>query len=261
MTGIIIGILVAVVAAILLITTKTSSRGKKITPSNAEERGEQGEFQVSELLASIARPQDIIINNIILFNANSGKSSQIDHIFISSSGVYVIETKNYSGYIFGKENEEKWTEVLSNGTKNQFYSPVKQNNSHLYLLRKLIGDKIPMKGLVVFTNGDIRNVSSQSVIDLSGLKRYLSSQNDILLSSNDIQNIYNEIIRNKDSYRISQEEHLVNIKKTQNDLDNLICPRCGKQLVLRSGKYGDFYGCSGYPKCRFIMKNNQGNKQ
>ncbi|MDR0778247.1 MAG: topoisomerase DNA-binding C4 zinc finger domain-containing protein [Methanomassiliicoccaceae archaeon] len=30
-----------------------------------------------------------------------------------------------------------------------------------------------------------------------------------------------------------------------------MCPRCGKMLVLRNGKNGQFYGCSGYPNCRF----------
>ena len=39
--------------------------------------------------------------------------------------------------------------------------------------------------------------------------------------------------------------------------DNLVCPRCGGQLVLRTAKKGDnagnqFYGCSSFPKCRYI---------
>ena len=29
------------------------------------------------------------------------------------------------------------------------------------------------------------------------------------------------------------------------------CPECGKQLLKRSGRYGEFIGCSGFPKCRF----------
>ena len=38
----------------------------------------------------------------------------------------------------------------------------------------------------------------------------------------------------------------------------LICPKCGKQLVLRTARRGanagrQFYGCSNFPKCRFIM--------
>ena len=36
-----------------------------------------------------------------------------------------------------------------------------------------------------------------------------------------------------------------------------VCPRCGRELVLRTAKKGDkagmqFYGCSGFPKCRYV---------
>lgn len=46
------------------------------------------------------------------------------------------------------------------------------------------------------------------------------------------------------------------ILNTSNE-DKLICPRCGNPLVLRTAKKGDnagnqFYGCSTYPKCRYI---------
>ena len=50
---------------------------------------------------------------------------------------------------------------------------------------------------------------------------------------------------------ISTEEHIYNIRKQQSDLYQGICPRCGGRLVLRKGKYGEFWGCSNYPKCKF----------
>ena len=31
------------------------------------------------------------------------------------------------------------------------------------------------------------------------------------------------------------------------------CPRCGSQLVVRNGKYGAFYGCTNYPRCKFTQ--------
>ena len=34
----------------------------------------------------------------------------------------------------------------------------------------------------------------------------------------------------------------------------MVCPRCGGDLVLRSGKYGAFYGCSNYPDCTYTKK-------
>jgi DNA topoisomerase I len=38
------------------------------------------------------------------------------------------------------------------------------------------------------------------------------------------------------------------------------CPKCGMQLVLRTGQYGEFVSCSGYPKCKYIKQNLTGVK-
>lgn len=38
------------------------------------------------------------------------------------------------------------------------------------------------------------------------------------------------------------------------------CPKCGEQLVLRTGQYGEFVSCSGYPKCKYIKQNTIGVK-
>ena len=38
------------------------------------------------------------------------------------------------------------------------------------------------------------------------------------------------------------------------DYDNNTCPKCGGKLVERTSKYGKFYGCSNYPKCKYIKK-------
>ncbi|HLT00187.1 MAG TPA: type I DNA topoisomerase [Acholeplasma sp.] len=45
------------------------------------------------------------------------------------------------------------------------------------------------------------------------------------------------------------------MEKVKPQISEKVCPLCGKQLVLRKSKYGMFYGCSGYPKCRHIEQN------
>nr|WP_243428064.1 topoisomerase DNA-binding C4 zinc finger domain-containing protein [Clostridium saudiense] len=54
----------------------------------------------------------------------------------------------------------------------------------------------------------------------------------------------------------TRKEHVHSIRKNlrqrENNINNNICPRCGKALVKRQGKHGEFIGCSGFPKCRFI---------
>ncbi len=48
-----------------------------------------------------------------------------------------------------------------------------------------------------------------------------------------------------------KKEHIQNIKNNIIDKDNNKCPKCGGQLVERTGKYGRFIGCSNYPKCKY----------
>ena len=62
---------------------------------------------------------------------------------------------------------------------------------------------------------------------------------------------YKKLLELKNNTTISKKEHIKNIHKTQRLIKRGICPRCGGKLVLRNGKYSEFYGCSNYPKCRF----------
>ena len=63
--------------------------------------------------------------------------------------------------------------------------------------------------------------------------------------------IYNKLLTA--ASKITNKEHVKNIRHTQSELKQGICPRCGGKLVEREGKYGAFYGCSNYPKCTFIL--------
>jgi ssDNA-binding Zn-finger/Zn-ribbon topoisomerase 1 len=57
---------------------------------------------------------------------------------------------------------------------------------------------------------------------------------------------------------ISNRTHVKNITQMKKNIDRNICPRCGAELVSKTGKYGTFYGCSNYPKCKFIKKETEG---
>lgn len=68
--------------------------------------------------------------NLYIERANS-YISEIDLVFIHETGIYVIESKNYSGWIYGRDKDQYWTQVLKNGEKFRFYNPIKQNATHL----------------------------------------------------------------------------------------------------------------------------------
>lgn len=239
-------------------TRRYRSGARRTSSENPETKGKRGEMLVAACLNQIAGPDNIVLNDVILFNAETGKTAQIDHIFFCPSGIYVIETKTYAGLILGSENSNEWMEILSNGrVRNQFYSPVKQNGTHLYVVSKILGKKYPVKGLVVFTSGDIGKIQCDTVMTLPSFYRYMKLQTEKVLTPSEIRTAYELILFNRDSHQVTEREHISNIKQMQTDIENNICPRCGKPLVQRTGPYGEFYGCSGYPKCKF--KKRTGN--
>lgn len=71
---------------------------------------------------------------------------------ISETGIYVFESKNYSGWIFGDENTKFWTQSLKGGKKFRFYNPIWQNKSHISILKEYLDleDKV-FKSYIVFS--------------------------------------------------------------------------------------------------------------
>lgn len=82
---------------------------------------------------------------------DNGETSEIDVVFITQKGIFVIESKNYSGWIFGDEKSAYWTAMLPNKEKNRFYNPIKQNETHIKWLRQYLSEDIPLFSIVVFS--------------------------------------------------------------------------------------------------------------
>ena len=218
-------------------------------------KGKIGELEVDNALNPyfFGKTEHRQINNLVIVDDN-GKSHQIDHIEIRKNGIFCIETKNYSGLIFGSEKDEKWTQCLRNGKKNYFYNPIKQNNSHIFYLKNILKKKYNINSLIVFTQNNADKIDINNVINLCNLKNYLNNFNDGTNYTNEEMNyIYDEIISNHKN--IPNSEHIKNINNIKQEINNCVCPRCKGELILREGKYGQFYGCSNYPNCKFTIKN------
>ena len=116
------------------------------------DRGTPSERQlVSHLLASGFKPTAIYHD--LMIESGNGKTTQIDIVVATDAGLIVIEVKDFTGWIFGKGNQEYWTQVSGYGRyKNRFYNPFKQNEGHIKALRGLSPQMatLPMYSLVVF---------------------------------------------------------------------------------------------------------------
>ncbi len=235
MLFIIIGIILIVVIGGLVIWLKLPST-----------RGNLGENAVAKMLSQF---DGTTFNDYIVVD-EFNKSHQIDHIYVGKQGVFVIETKNYSGDIYGGAEQKEWTQVLAGGNvKNIFYNPIKQNASHAYHIKSLLPKSVWVNSCVVFVQGNIAHIHADNVFTIRGLQNRIATSTDTL-SNAEIENIVGALTRNN-ATDISKREHIKSIHETQRQIAQNICPRCNAPLVLRKGKYGDFYGCSNYPKCKF----------
>lgn len=228
-----------------------------IDPLVKKGKGKYGEMQVNAKLNPLffGKCEHRQFNNYLIVDDN-GKSHQIDHIEIRSNGIFCIETKNFSGWIYGNENSQYWTQTIYR-KKSQFLNPIKQNKSHIYHLNQILNNKYKINSLIVLTQNNADKVDIPYVINLDDLSTYLKNFNDETnYSLQEMDEIY-RILETARETNISTRQHVKNIKTTQAELKKNICPRCGGALTERDGKYGVFYGCSNFPKCKFTMKKEK----
>ncbi|MBN2825671.1 MAG: NERD domain-containing protein [Campylobacterales bacterium] len=181
-------------------------------------------------------------------------TTQIDHILISSFGIFVIETKNINGWIFGSESSKYWTQSLY-GKKYKFQNPLHQNYRHTKALASYLDINHDSIHSVVFFIGETAKLKTElpSNVMTHGLSTYIKSFRNTIFSNVELQQIERKIQQLKDN-TISTKEHIENLKSRHNSTTT--CPKCGGELKKREAKRGasmgnSFLGCSNFPKCRY----------
>lgn len=135
------------------------------------DKGAYGEFLVFEMLESLGEGNRILTN--IYLPAENGRTTEIDLLMVHPTGIYVFESKNYSGWIFGDEKGRNWTQSLKGGKKISFYNPVRQNRGHINALMENLRDVGPESffSYIVFSERcELKKVSVSSP-NTSVLKR------------------------------------------------------------------------------------------
>lgn len=259
-----------------------------------------GSIRELKLVRFLGRKGKILRN--IYVPKDNGETSEIDLVYITQKGIFVFESKNYSGWIFGDGKSMYWTASLPNGQKNRFYNPVKQNRTHIKWLNKYLNGKVPLFSIIVFSERcKLKKVfvEDETVRVIKRDKTYATirdiwNQSSDVLGEEDIVEIYDrlqiltkvdeavkqahiqriekryktssekketsQVIKSAESpeERIQEAEQIRSKDKIDNNSQPIVCPRCGKALVLRTAKKGNnsgkqFYGCSGFPKCRYTQ--------
>ncbi|SMO91084.1 Topoisomerase DNA binding C4 zinc finger [Saccharicrinis carchari] len=219
--------------------------------------GRLGEYYVARTLKRLNKKDYVVYNNIYL--RNNGNTSQIDHLVLSIYGIFVIETKNYKGWIFGNDRSKYWTQILYK-KKYKIYNPVIQNWTHVNFLKRI---SFELKNsnyfpIIVFAgNAKLKKiVSSVPVIYKRKLIRTIKRNKEVHITHEQLAKIDRTIKQSLISGKVIKKEHIKNVKrnikrkKAKRRGDSNICPKCGGKLVIKQGRYGWFQGCSNYPICK-----------
>lgn len=162
--GILVGIILVLVC--LIFRYKWKKNKNKRT-------GKKGERLVASELKSLRRKEAIVFNDVLL-SLPGGRTAQVDHIVISRAGIFVIETKNFTGRISGYEHAQYWTRHLSSQSY-QFYNPMLQNRTHIRTLRRVFKsiDEDAFISVIVFTDTWRLDVRADDIVEP---RRFLSDR-------------------------------------------------------------------------------------
>lgn len=122
---------------------------RTVTETN---RGTGSERDLVLKLLRSGMPADTIYHDLYV-KKDTGGFSQVDLVAVTEVGIVVFEVKDYSGWLFGRGNQEQWTQVLAYGKqKYRFYNPIRQNNSHIAALKKQLAgySELPFFSIIVF---------------------------------------------------------------------------------------------------------------
>lgn len=211
----------------LIVLLAVLLRKNGITRSNV--RGNAGEWQVANVLRQLNPEQFVVLNDIMFEKqqtaANEIATTQIDHIVVSIYGIFVIETKNYAGKIYGTEKSPKW-QYYTHGNKYEFYNPLRQNYKHTKTLQDLLmrnaqaigimGADFLIYPIVAFSgNAEIRvQVTGADVVYFGNVPQAIYSHcSQPVLTKQQVDNIVNCILYHNVNYDEKKQEHIQNIRQ------------------------------------------------
>lgn len=104
--------------------------------SRNEMLGLEAERRLAKLLVRQLPDGYSHYHNLVL-TSTMGDLTEIDHLVLSPFGIFVIEVKNYQGWIFGNPHQENWV-VHRHRRKYQFQNPIRQNHKHTEAVASLL---------------------------------------------------------------------------------------------------------------------------
>lgn len=220
---------------------------------------------------------------------SDGTTTEVDAVYITAKGIFVFESKDYSGWIFGSDTQKQWMQTFKSGKKQPFPNPIWQNDSHIKYLGQFLKWKIPFFSFVVFSDDcEIKKMSivkrQAKVIQQHQLVQTVINTfnaTPAVFSDEQVETIRDMLEPLTNTSEAEKDAHIANIQNRHNANENLraaqpiyvtsnpedepqpvqteqkpVCPLCGNALQERVAQNGDHAGqtyevCVDYPNCTY----------
>lgn len=149
----------------------------------------RGEALVRHYLQEYCKNKNAHLLNCITLRLEDGSTTQIDHILISTKGIFVIETKHYQGWIFGNPKSKAWAQITYSD-KYMFQNPLFQNYKHVKAIERIFDFLEPqfIYNIVVFSGESVfKTPKIDNVCYLEELIPMIEKHSDGALSLNHVQ--------------------------------------------------------------------------
>jgi hypothetical protein len=185
--------------------------------STPNSKGKRGELKTSLILSMATNSEDYIVIDDVTLHTPDNATTQIDHIVICQKGIFVLEVKNYDGFIYGSEEQYKWTQVLNPKSKFQFLNPLIQNKKHVTTVQQIlkVSDEQIFSIVVFMGKATFKTSMPENVVQLIDLNRTLRKlQTQEHFTEQQCQN-FSQKIHNRmlDKGALANTVHLANIEK------------------------------------------------
>lgn len=223
-------------------------------------KGWVGEKHMEATLRKRLPEQDYQVLNDLILRTDEG-TTQVDHVIVSRFGIFVVETKNMRGWIFGAADQSSWTQVVYR-RKEKFQNPLRQNYKHAKTIQATLGvEKDKIFNLVAFVGPAVPKTSMPDTVfwGARALTQYVLAQRAVILDESELARVMQafdggKLVSNLENRRA----HVKHVKAliSERAEERPRCPTCGAALVERHArKTGErFLGCSRFPKCRGIRR-------
>jgi hypothetical protein len=123
----------------------------------------------------------VLHNVFVPSRSGEGAMTEIDHVIVSGSGIFVIETKHYSGWIYGSPGDSRWTRTNFRH-KQSFLNPLKQNQGHINALAFFLDlPRSMFHSIVCFTGDATLKTPMPPHVITTGLRNHIESREGTLL--------------------------------------------------------------------------------